>query len=278
MEENNMDTKLNFILKEEKHPIYLRCAQLLLPSGNMVTIREQNGNDDDVISSFGNEAQDATVINRFIAGLIIKNTFPFAKTREKMSEKEILKVKLKDKYFILLASRIFSLGPVVLFEWDWKDGSGLKVPYEEDLSLYLWNYQEEFPEPGQPDYFEKRMTPYFGFDEDGRREITLQDGRKVRYKAMDGESENYILGLPVEQRTVNAALKARRLEVFEGSSWQLVVNFSGFNPRLMSEIRKDVNTYDEQFDGITEIENPKTGQPLNLSLLAIPDFFFPREI
>lgn len=272
------ETNLDFIQGESKDPTFGRMIDLLLPSGLTVTIREQNGNDDDVLSSQSKDDLDSNGINRFVAGIIMKNDFPFAKTQGKITDKEVLKMPLRDKYFIVVSSRVFSLGNLLKFEWDWQNGE-LPIAYEDDLSLYLWDYKKEFPKEGEDNYFKERIKPYTNVSNDNPvREFTLTSGKTIRYKLLNGESENFLLKLPLEKRTVNAGLKARKLQLFVEDDWLDVVNFSSFNPREMAEIRRDIEQYDSQFDGITTIENPNTGQTLDIPLMNIPDFFFPREI
>jgi hypothetical protein len=268
-----------FIQAITKHETYGRLAKLLLPSGNTVLIREQNGNDDDILSSFGVNDLDSSAINRFIAAIIIQNSFEFSKSKTSITATEALNILLNDKYFILIASRAFSLGEEFEFQWDWKGDTG-KVSYNEDLKPYLWDYSQSYPEEGEENYFKYRIPPYYNISENGLRELTLSTGKKIRYKYLDGHGEDFLLKRSPEERTANASLKARKLSLYNPDSdkFQELPNFSAFTSKEMAEIRKDLREKDPQFDGITEITNPKTGEELSLPLIGITDFFFPREI
>lgn len=274
-----MENQFEFIQGVSKDSTFGNLAELLLPSGHAIVIREQNGNDDDVLSSFTKDDLDSNAINRFVAGIIIKNTYKWAKTEGRMNDKDVLNIPLRDKYFIIMASRIFSLGDILKFDWDWKDGNNL-VSYEQDLTGFLWNYNKDFPfNPSDEGYFKERIKPYSkDLTESSVRTFTLRSGKEVQYTLLNGNGENFLLKLPVEKRTVNAGLKARKLKLNVEGTWQDVVNFSSFSPKDMADIRKDIETYDSQFDGIIQIENPNTGQVMDLPLMNIPDFFFPREV
>ena len=266
----------HFIQSQTTHPIHGKLADLLLPCGTKVTIREQNGNDDDVISSPGSDKDLSLPLNKFIAGLILKHDFNF-KSKEVITMKEVLDIPLRSKYFILLASRIFSISPTIKFRWDWKNGKP-PVAYEEDLTVYLWDYNRDFPSEMDPDYFSERIQPYPPSNFDKYRELELSSGKKIRYKYLDGHGENYLLGLSENERAINSPLKARELNIWLEGDWSPVTNFKDFKNYEMSEIRRDIDINDKPFDGFTNITNPYNGEALQIPLLSIPDFFFPREI
>jgi len=58
----------------------------------------------------------------------------------------------------------------------------------------------------------------------------------------------------------------------------LVKNFSIFSSRDMAEIRTHVQHHDPDFDFVTILENPKTGQTVAAGILDQPDFFYPQAI
>lgn len=274
-----MEEQFDFIQSQSKDSTFGNLAELLLPSGHTVVIREQNGNDDDVLSSFSKDDLDSNAINRFVAGIIIKNNYSWAKTESRLNDKDILKLPLRDKYFIIMASRIFSLGHILKFTWDWKDDNH-PIDYEQDLSEFMWDYKKPFPTtPEDPGFFKEMIKPYNGeLKESSVRTFTLRSGKEIQYNLLNGIGENYLLKLPLEKRTVNAGLKARKLKLYVEGSWQEVVNFSSFTPKDMSDIRNDLDKYDSQFEGLIQVENPNSGQVIDLPLMNIPDFFFPREI
>jgi len=272
----NQRKKLPFTQREDQHPLYGRVADLLLPSGYKVTIREQDGGDDDVISSYLSQDDMTGPINRFLAGLIIGHDFDFLPKKNVVKPVEIRDLLLRDKYFILMASRIFSISESIIFNWDWKNGKP-PVSYEEDLVPYLWDYNKPFPEPGTPGYFKYMIEPY-PEKQVKTRELELSKEKRLRYGYLDGHGENYLMKLSDSERSINSGLKARGIEIFDNNEWVPIKNFKGFKTWEMAKIRDDVDKFDKQFDGMTDIKNPHTNEIVSIPLLSITDFFFPREI
>jgi len=240
-----------------------------LPSGDSAYIREQNGDDDDVLSN--TQVNVAAALTTFLSGICV-----WIESLDKNpSISEINALKLKDKYCLLMHSRVFSLGNVLKYEYEWDSKD--KYTYQEDLEQYLWDYTKPFPSEEDPGYFKYRITPYI-FQRDTHRSFTLSSGKEVRYQYLNGNGEKSLLELAPGTRTINSNLRARELEVKVQGTYMKVENFKGFSPRDMQELRKDVDMYDEQFDGLSEVENPRTGQRTLLSLLGLIDFFYPVEI
>ncbi len=266
--------KLHFIQEQKEHPALGKVATLLLPSGHTVSIREQNGNDDDVLSSVVAGEDMVTPMNTFISGIIIKHDFDLP-NENSISTKEVLNMPLRDKYFILMASRIFSISPVIKFKWDWKNNKPA-VSYEEDLYPYLWDYNKPLPEPDDPDYFKYRILPYNS--KEPFKELTLGQGKVIRYKWLDGHGEAYMVNLPDSKRSINTPLRARFIELKTEDGWIRISDFKDFKPIEMAKIREDIDKNDSAFDGLTDLRNPHTGEEVSIPLLSIPDFFFPHLI
>lgn len=249
--------------------------ELITPSGHRIIIRQQNGEDDDVLSN-AKAVEDGSSSVKFISRIVVYND---------ITENGILNLddtrnlKLSDKYFIMLASRIFSLGQIVKFEYQWGD---LKepTPYEEDLGLYIWGYHDPelpFPEVGDEGYYKYRIRPH-KFGKETQRELKLSTGKQIRYNFMDGNGEKWLMELPLERQSVNAELFARKIELYLNKGWVPIQNFKSFTSLEMMEIRKDVEENDITTALVTELEHPTTGQILEYPLVGSPDFFYPREI
>ena len=250
---------------------YGNTKELTLPSGPKVVIREQNGDDDDLISNVS-LAENGVAFNMFIASITIYTDW----TKSPMTMEDVMNLKLRDKYFILMSSRVFSVGEILKFKYDWKDGRP-PVHYEDDLRQYLWDYSKPFPGEREPSYFKYRIRPY-PQGEATTRELTLSSQKIVRYKYINGYGEKYLLALGNDRLTVNAELKARELELQHDGKWVRVENFKAFTSRDMQELRYDVTINDERFDGLTDLINPSSGDAITIPLIGIQDFFFPRGI
>lgn len=261
--------------KQLEETLYGKTYNFKLPSGYRVTIREQNGNDDDIISNRAT-SKDLTNFNIFLSSLVIETDLPIA-TNGKLSRDAIDKMLLRDKYAIIFASRIHSMGNIINFEVDWPTESGGPQRYTEDLHNYFWDFEEELPKQGEEGYSPTRIQPY-PKDCYGIQELHLTSGKHVRLRYLDGLGEKELMKLPIEEMSRNAEIKARGLEQKLEDKWIKVSNFMYFTKRDMAELYKFLRENDPEFTAITDIENPNTGEIIKYSLLQAEDFFFPQEI
>lgn len=243
----------------------MRTQQYVTPSGLQFTLREQTGADDEVLTSEKDESQ---LVNAYLANIITEgpNGGP-------MDMEAVKKLRLGDKYYLVIAGRILSLGETLYFQYQWEE-SQPAVEYSEDLSQYLWDYKEPFPGKENPLYFEQRIPPY-----PAEEFINLEVGEfKLRMDYLDGVGEAYILKMPAMKRTINQDLVARNLRVLKGNDWKKVVSFAPFTARQMVEIRNAAAEHDPALEGLTAITNPMSGEILKIPLLGIKDFFYPVKI
>ena len=244
--------------------------RFMTPSGDYITIREQNGKDDDIISNSG-KAQDGTSFNEFLSGIIVKSE----RLGGKPSPKDILDFPLRDKYTILIQSRIFSLGNRLEFKYNW--GTDIlkdEKSYEVDLNIYIWDYEKEFPKEGDEGYNNERIPPYEGSET--FFELELSSGKEVRVYFLNGHSEKYLLDLPEKDQTANSPLLARNIQIKRQSGkFGKVQTFEDFSARDMAEIRSGVYSFDPEINLFSHFENPSNGLKESLPITSIPDFFFP---
>jgi len=270
--------KLNLEKLKEVHGDVL---SLITPSGYQVTIRQQTGEDDDILSS-AEGVMDGTSSNKFIQGIVVHTDIT---ENGKFNLDTARNIKLCDKYFIMVASRIFSIGQTLKFTYEWlekKKGVSSKLPveYEEDLGLYIWDYGDEnkpFPKLGDEDYFQHRIKPH-KFGKDTSREFKLGSGKALKYSFMNGHGERWLMDLPEERQSVNAELLARNLELKIKDEWVKVQNFKSFTPIDMREIRNEIIENDTIVSLITELQHPETKEIFEFPIVGSADFFYPREI
>jgi len=254
---------------------YGNINKILCPSGFFVMIREQDGNDDGILSNVSLN-KESSAINTFIQDIVV-----WAENGQspdgRLTSDQVLELRLKDKYFILMSSRIFSLGPILKFQYDW-GGDQEQVPYEEDLMNFIWDYSRPFPDPESKDYPFKAIKPYNEPISVTHIKRTLSTGKVVQFKYMDGYSEQYLIKLPEFKVDVNSRLVARDLQLQINEEWVKVENFKVFKSREMMELRNMIEEVDEQFDGVIDLVNPYNQDTVKQFLIRIPDFFYPREI
>jgi len=242
----------------------------MAPSGREYTIREQNGEDEDILTN-PLEMRNLLHLSRYISAIVVDS-----KPLGKLSFEKALELPLLDRYCILFNSRIFSIGNILEFSYEWTNGTnGVKheVRYEEDLSNYLFDYSKI---PSDEEVASKpHAIPFYpdpSIIENGN-EFTLSSGKVVRWKVATSNSEQYLFKLADEKRTGNAEIVARGLELLVDNKWEKVSNFKMFSVRDMAEIRKQIRTYDPPFLGISEIWNPETGETIQYPVMAAPGFF-----
>jgi len=239
----------------------MKKEEVLCPSGIKFVIRELTGDDDERVNAGLDESQ---MINTYVANGVAEGL---------TGAEDVKKLKLRDKYFLVLRIRMLSLGEKLYFGYQWPNIPEL-TEYEEDLSRYVWDYTKPFPKPGDSEYFKERI-PIYPKQEFIEGEL---GGVKIRMDFMDGFGEEYLLKLPLNKRTVNQELVARNLRIFKDSEWKRVVNFSSFTARDMVFIRNLANEFDPPVEGLMDIENPITGEIINLPVIGVKDFFFPVKV
>lgn len=265
-----------------------------LPTGNWVIIREQNGDDDSIISNVALQ-KDASSINLFVAAIVAYS--PKAKSPNGiLTLGEVLAMTIRDKYVIIIKSRIFSMGKTLEFTYTWNDQPTNPVTYEEDLTRYIWDYTTPFPLTAEHlDYDPERVAPYkvtevgdgwlyfntLGAVSDSPSPTKLSTDastKHLRFKLLNGYAERKLLALGESGMNINTKIMVRELQLLIGSDWHKVESFKPFKPADMAIIRKTISDYDHEFEGNTEVENSTTGDIQIIPLMSIPSFFFPQGI
>lgn len=252
-----------------------QTKELILPSGYKVTIREQNGNDDDILSN-KHLAEDLSNIDHFLSSLIINTNLPFAKGN-RLSPGDIPNMVLRDKYYIIFASRVHSIGSELKFSFDWGKNSGGKITYTEDIGNYIWDFSKPFPQEGEEGYNPYAIEPY----EDNPyelKEIELSSGKLLRFNFLNGFSEKELLKEPIERQSRLSEIRARNLQQKLEDGWKKVENFTFFSKKDMTELNFIINNLDSPFNGLTDIENPKTKDVIQYPLIKAESFLYPEEI
>lgn len=247
----------------------MRQQTINVPSGDEYIIREQTGADDDTLSKM--TLDEADTINTHLANIIVKG--PKGK---RLTLADVEKLPLRDKYMILLKSRIFSLSNLLIFNYKWdQTANGNGQEYSVDLNDYVWDYSKPLPVPGDEDYNEDRILPCP--TEKGEK-YTLASGKVVSFDPLDGEGEKYLLKLKDSERTINKQLIARGFKVFDDVKFVTVKNFQLFSAKDMMEIRNLLKEKDPLVLADTVIVDPDSGQSLKLAVITIRDFYYPEKI
>lgn len=259
----------------EEQTLYGRKSTFKLPSGYEVTIREQNGEDDDILSN-PVEAKTLMNISRFLSGIVVDTDY---NSRRKLSPEDIQNMPSLDRYVILMNSRIFSIGKELEFDYDWSTGEG-----KHDTIGYTLDLDEEFlfdysTTPTEEEMEAKpRAIPFYPSGKQQKDlKITTSSGKELTFDLLNATGEAYVLGLPDSERTKNQELIARNLKLKVGDQYEVVKNFRMFSVKDMLEIRSHIRAYDPVFPGLTEIKHPVSGKAILIPVLGLDNFFFPRE-
>lgn len=256
--------------------IYGSLLETVGPSGKTFVIREQNGEDDELLSAaiMGGKHEK---INQFLISIVVR-TNVFDDNGGTLNNENIGKLLVNDKYFILFQSRIFSIGAEMKFSYDWGEKGG-RVDYKDILTNYMWDFGNDKPLPieGEEGYFEFRMKPYDKEHVYKPVLMTTSSGKDIRLNLTDVNAESYLLKKG-QDATRNDDLKSRQIEVKIDGKFMKVDNFKTFTKRDMIEIHEYVSSLEHPFFAFTEIINPVTEQMVLYPMIVDPAFFFPLGI
>jgi hypothetical protein len=247
----------------------MNTIKTILPSGAFVVIREQTGADDEILSSLGNDASDLFPLNKFIHGILVSYTYPGSSDPSKLTLQEFLKLPIRDKYYILIKSRIFSLGPDVEFQYSFNNPEA-KDDFIEDLNKFCYPTDTEIPE----ELSEGMIKPY-SVKVGEPIYIELSDNRVARFTLLDGYGEMMSNDPKNAHYGINLELYCRKLEIKQGNDFVPVRNFQEFSARTMAQIRGIIRKVDPALQLVTDVQHPMTGEIIEVPLLGLPDFFFP---
>lgn len=261
----------------EQQLLQTRTFTFIAPSGYSYTIREENGEDEEILSNQA-DVQAFKNITKFLAAIVVATDFT---ENGKLSIEDAFNIPYLDRYCILIQSRIFSLGNILQFSFTWP---GDKEPtyYEQDLKEFLF---DDYSKPISEDEKELKpdAIPQYPDQELGKTlhyknyELTLSSGKVVMFDFADGNAERTIALLPTEKRTRNSSLIARNLKLKVGDNFERVQRFNLFSIKDLAEISQAISELEPTTDLTTEIENPTTGEKLRFPIMSAPRFFFLTE-
>jgi len=279
---NNTHAKLG--LPQRYLPnIGLVVDNVTLPSGLVVSIRETNGEDDEILSNYA-RLTDGSAGNEYTARII--HSGPNGK---KMTIEEVESLKIRDRQFIMFVSRIISLGEIFEFRLECpspkctklrEQGLTKDIPWEEDLIKYFVDMGNKDNPVNKLAKSSSVITPYINGNTK-LVEISL-DEHKFRFKAYTGKSE--VRESQEDQSTyenklnLNTILYMREMEYLKDGNWVTPSTFQAFPSRIMARLRNEVLKLDDLWKPITTVKCPTCGTVHQQVLLQIKDFLFPEEI
>lgn len=245
-----------------------RKLEFITPSGKLITIREQNGEDDDILSN-PTTCDNLRNLSHFISAIVVDMDGEGPITVE-----QALKLPANDRWVIILQSRIHSIDPFIEFTHDWGKAFGGIQTYEQDLRDLLFDYTTP---PSQEELAKKPdAIPYYPKGSEVLDlPIVTTSGKELIFDIATGVSDEYIMGLELKDRTKNKELMSRNLRLKVGEKYEKVQNFRLFSVKDMNEIRREVLGNDPVFTGDVVIDNPNVpGMSTKISIMGIDGFFY----
>lgn len=240
-----------------------------LPDGNIVTIRETNGEDDAVISKTSNMS-DGTNIHNFLAGIITKNKAK--KFEDKTTTSDVASWPVNCIYYLVYKQRLINHGKELKFKTDCPNcNDGIEHEYEDDISGFD---NEKTVDSNAGGTF--AIKPY---PQGLKRviELTTSRGKTLKYKILTGELQKVQLDAPSDALNKNTKILIRDLEIYENGQWVKVKYFGNFSSKEMREIRENIEINDYSFDPIIIYKCPKCQNSFKKPLFAISSFYWPEE-
>jgi len=249
-------------------PLYVgKKTKITLPSSKQITIRERNGDDDDIISD-QQLGKDGTNIFAFVAAI----TEIDHDLNRKPTVAEIKQWPTNDVYAVLLKQYIANFGKDMKFtHLCQNEDCGHEAKYSEDLSLVDGDMED-------PNYKPKNSLALRKYPNGKTLEILFKtsSGKELKYKIL-----NYELAkkeLEEVGATKNSPLKFRELQIKNKDSWVDVKHFGMFSPKDMVEIRQNVRDNDPLFQPNVNFSCAKCQMPYSVVLWQLGAFYYPEEI
>lgn len=246
----------------------------ITPSGNEVTIREQNADDDEILSKVNPDKREETLsnLNNFLTSIVRENDYNGGKH---LTLSEVKKLKLRDKYYILLKSRLHSVGDKLKFTAICPNKQcKTETNFSEDLTKYdtdLSQFKEENKR------YKYQVVPYQSKNE-AKVEFVISTGKKIRYTYLTVEAEEKLSKSETISENTDFYIRNLEIENPQTKEYQMLGSLSIFSKREIMEIGKHVQENDKQFEMFMEMECPKCGRKWEIPFLYLKDFFFPGEI
>lgn len=239
---------------------------ITLPSGKKIVIREQNGDDDEILT-LSESVMAGKSLQAFVASITVNDS-----ENKKPTIEDVLKWKINDVYVTALKSRIFSLGPVLDFKVECPDCKTVSN-FTENLSEYDHDYSLPFPENAKLSI----CRPY----KNGQSlevNLTLSSGRVIKYLCRTGDLDTLSLEIPDNTVSKNTEFLLRKVSLrAKENNFLPLTTFGMLSARDMSEIRKSFEENDPAWDfkSTCACGNAKCKRPMALPLLTQSSFFFP---
>jgi hypothetical protein len=268
-------------VEQETLPIFEGVQhQIYCPDGRIVTMRETNGNDDEILSKLG-DAGTGESVYRFLADIIEEDS----ELKRKPMARDIEEYPVNTKYFLLMAQRLINKGDTMEVNKHpcintrcFEDKAGtrrtkndfvinLREDHYNEFDVSKKGYDPEADGKNKPKLYPKGL--------DKSIEFVSSSGKKFKFDICTGVHEKEQLAESADAQSQNSKLRLRKLQIWNNDQWQLVTNFHWIRSKEMDEIRAYIDKYDTLFDPLVELTCPKCKMSDYSALLGMTAFYFP---
>lgn len=248
--------------------------EITLPTGRVITLRETNGDDDELLSRLKDAKSGDSVFN-FLAN--ITNMDSIVKKKPLVSD--LMGWPVSDRYYALFKQRVINQGPLLKFDFICQTPDCPTQRDGEKAQEFEYDLNEFDGDLSNSEYKPSLITQVKKYPLGSTKQIEFETSskKKLRYKILDGILEKKTLDEPADNRHKNSHLYLRELEIFSGGSWILLTHFKMFPSREMSEIRRHVDDHDPFFQPSVKFTCPTCKTPYSIPLFDIPVFYWPEE-
>lgn len=258
--------------------------QFALPSGRVVTTREPNGDDEEILSKKSLTASGDNILI-YMASIIVEDSID----GKNPTKDKIAAWKTRDKYYFLLMQRILTYGHDLIFKYAFQnDDTNTMVEIQEDLRIftlpdYIW--KEQKADPNNEDQMmevvvdvKRHASACKSYIDENASMVEFEiDGLKFRFKHLDTNLESVALA-STEEVTKNSKLRDRHLEVLENNLWRPVTYFKQFSSKQVAQMRKKVLELDAEFSPQFIIASTNGNYKDIIDVFTVPTFYYPEEM
>lgn len=248
---------------------------ITLPTGKRITVREVNGEDEEILSRIKDNITGEAATN-YLTGLILKDE----DTGKAPTIQDVKDWPIGDKYYAIFKVRLINHGNELKFphvctnpNCPSQETGQHAQDYEQDLSEFDGDLSNPQYTPSNNQSVKK-----YPKGQEKTIELEIEGGRRMRFSLFDSNIEQKKKAIITENITKNTFLVTRNLEEFRNGEWHRVTSFASYSSRQMASIRKEVNKYDIIFDPKVSFSCTVCNTPYEYSLFDIPSFFWPEEL
>lgn len=262
-------------VKEEPKFIYQGTSQdIMLPDGRIVTVRETDGDDDDLLSRLGDVLTGENIFH-LLASITLNDQL----LGRRPTIEDIKAWPSNNKLYLVFKQRLMNHGNVLKFHHTCQADScsdyinSVAREYNDDLEQFDGDLANE-------EWESKNLFAIRKYKKGATESVEFKtaSGKELRFKILTSILEKKGLETNEDNTSRNTKLVVRELEIKVKEKWLRVHKFNIFSSKEASEVRAKVIEYDNPFEPVIKFKCVNCKQPYQLPLFSIPTFYFPEDM